>query len=95
MRPYVAFSYIADVRIVYLASALKSLRGIDSVWRTRIQAKVLDYAADPASVANLVVRLQGDDRLRLRVGDYRVIFTADGVVLIVEKIGHRREVYRS
>jgi mRNA-degrading endonuclease RelE of RelBE toxin-antitoxin system len=28
------------------------------------------------------------------VGDYRVIFTEQGVVLAIIRIGHRREVYR-
>ena len=38
----------------------------------------------------------GDDLYRLRVGDYRVIYQiADAALLVlVVKIGHRREVYR-
>ena len=42
-------------------------------------------------------KLQGsDDAFRIRVGDYRVIYTVDDAVLVVDidRIRHRREVYR-
>lgn len=42
-------------------------------------------------------RLQSDEPFyRLRVGDYRVIYQVDGKqrVVVVVKIGHRKEVYR-
>jgi mRNA interferase RelE/StbE len=40
--------------------------------------------------------LSGEDRYRLRQGDYRVVYAIDDDRRIVEivKIGHRREVYR-
>jgi mRNA interferase RelE/StbE len=39
-----------------------------------IRSKITQYATDPASQANNVKRLSGVDALRLRVGDFRVIF---------------------
>lgn len=60
----------------------------------RIQAKIREYAADPSSQAANVKRLAGSDGvLRLRVGDWRVLFTDDGLVVAVEKIGPRGSVY--
>jgi mRNA interferase RelE/StbE len=44
-----------------------------------------------------VRKLQGDeDRYRLRVGDFRVIFRfdGDGVVILVLRVRNRREAYR-
>ncbi len=37
-----------------------------------------------------------EDAFRIRIGDYRVIYTVDDAVLIVaiESVRHRREVYR-
>lgn len=37
-----------------------------------------------------------EDAYRIRVGDYRIIYTVDDGVLVVaiERIRHRREVYR-
>ena len=41
-------------------------------------------------------RLTGSNRFRLRVGDYRVIYTFDTArnVIHLLAIGHRREIYR-
>lgn len=42
-----------------------------------------------------VKKMQGQSNYyRLRVGDYRIIFTHDNVILLVEKIGNRGEVYK-
>lgn len=46
------------------------------------------------ALANQVKRLKGDPFLRLRVGDYRVIFTEEGIVLTVLRVGHRRKIYK-
>ena len=41
-------------------------------------------------------RLTNDERYRLRVGDYRILYTVENAVLVVTvvKDGHRRDVYR-
>jgi mRNA interferase RelE/StbE len=43
-----------------------------------------------------VVRLAGRDDFRIRVGDYRVVYSVDAAehLVIVARIAHRREVYR-
>ena len=79
--------------ISYTRTAIKQLLAIAAKDRVRITDKLRQYSADPASLANQVKALKGSPALRLRVGDYRVIFTDDGVVLLILKVGHRREVY--
>jgi mRNA interferase RelE/StbE len=81
------------MRVIYTKQADKQLSVLDSKAAALIVRKVAHYAENPASLANQVMRLKGSGHLRLRVGDYRVIFTADGVVVTVIKVGHRREVY--
>jgi mRNA interferase RelE/StbE len=44
-------------------------------------------------LANNVKALVGSDRIRLRVGDYRVIMTADLVVVELIAIGTRGSIY--
>jgi len=41
-------------------------------------------------------KLSGQDRYRLRQGDYRIVYTIDNSRRLVEifKIGNRREIYR-
>lgn len=58
----------------------------------RIEAKVSEYAADPASLANNVTAMKGRDAVRLRVGDWRIIMQ-DGVVLTILDIGPRGGIY--
>ena len=64
--------------------------------RERVIAKVEQYADDPASIANQVKKLTGSDYLRMRVGDYRVIFSTkrrEITVMVVLRVRHRREAY--
>lgn len=45
-----------------------------------------------------VEQLKGPEKfLRLRVGDYRVIYTVEGkyLIILVIRIGHRKEVYEN
>jgi len=61
----------------------------------RITDKVEIYARDPAALANMVVRLAGEkDLLRLRVGDFRVIFAESTDEIVVLDIGPRSSVYQ-
>lgn len=41
-----------------------------------------------------IIKLQGRDGYRLRVGSYRVIFDHDGHVVFINKIGNRGDVYK-
>lgn len=41
-----------------------------------------------------VKRLTGSGRLRLRDGDYRVVFEESGSTLTIVTVAHRRDVYR-
>jgi mRNA interferase RelE/StbE len=61
--------------------------------RDRIEDKVAELAMNPATLGNKIKRLKGSRLLRLRVGDYRVVFTDEGVVLTIVRVGHRKDVY--
>jgi mRNA interferase RelE/StbE len=58
-----------------------------------ILAKIRQYAADPAALRNNVTVLVGRDGKRLRVGDFRVLFTETADSIIVEGIGPRGGIY--
>lgn len=79
-------------RVVYLTSALKALRKHRADAR-RITDKVALYADTPAALANKVTQLVGSTDKRLRVGEYRVIFTETEDEIIVSRIGPRGSVY--
>lgn len=79
--------------ITYTRAALKTLRRMPANVAARIVAKVEEYAADPAALANNIVAMKGRSGIRLRVGDWRVIMDDDGVVLAVLEIGPRGGIY--
>lgn len=80
--------------VVYLKRARKALAGMPANTARQIVSKIEQYASDPESLANNVVKLQGRDGYRLRVGDWRVIFRDDGVVLAIVNVGPRGGVYQ-
>lgn len=78
--------------ITYTRAAIRVLRRMPANVATRIEAKVTEYAANPAALANNVTAMKGRDAVRLRVGDWRVIMQ-DGVVLTILEIGPRGGIY--
>lgn len=83
------------VEVEYSRQAVRTLLTIDRATARRIRSKVTQLAADPASLANNVraLRGEGEGLMRLRVGDWRVIYTRDLLVLLVLKVGPRGNVY--
>jgi mRNA interferase RelE/StbE len=81
-------------RVEYSRQAAKTMLRIDRATAMRIRVKVLQLADDPASLANNIAPLKGGDGLsRLRVGDWRVIYTETLVIVSVIRIGPRGGVY--
>jgi mRNA interferase RelE/StbE len=80
--------------VEYSSEAVRTLRRIDRSTSKRIRAKVEMLARGPEALANNVKALKGGGGLmRLRVGDWRVIYTADLVVLLVLKVAPRGAAY--
>ena len=79
-------------RIEFRPAALRELRKIDRSTQPRIQGAIALLAQDPRPPASRPLR--GREGFRLRVGDYRIVYTIDGGVLliVVVTIGHRRDV---
>lgn len=81
-----------DVR--YSSDARKTLRRLPANIARLIEAKLQQYSTAPASLRNKVRRLKGEGNyMRLRVGDWRVIFTEDGTVVAVIRIAPRGNAY--
>lgn len=81
-------------QVEYARDAAKILQRIDQATARRIRDKVRQHADDPASLANNVIVLKGGEGLRrMRVGDWRVIFTEDLVVVLVVRIAPRGGAY--
>ena len=78
--------------LTYTRTAIKALRKMPKKKDSAaIQAKLADYAAGGKQD---VKALQGSDMLRLRQGNWRAVFTDDGLVVAVLNVAKRGEVYR-
>ena len=82
-------------RVLIKASAAKELEAVDGKRnRQRLVAAIASLANDPRPAG--AEKLSGTkDRYRIRVGDWRVVYSIeDGILTVyVVKVGHRREVY--
>ncbi|MEO5711980.1 MAG: type II toxin-antitoxin system RelE/ParE family toxin [Luteolibacter sp.] len=84
---------MASYRITIKRSASKELEKIALQDRKRIIEKIRSLASDPRPPGSK--KLSGQEKYRLRQGDYRILYLIeDGeLVIMVVKIGHRRDVY--
>jgi len=84
------------MRLVFRRAAEKALNRIPADRRRQLLSRIKELAANPASRALAATPIAGSAMFRLRVGEYRVLFTLDepAEVLIVELIRTRGDVYK-
>ncbi len=84
---------MSEFRIELRPAAARALRKLDPQARHRVQGAIALLAQDPRPPAARA--LQGRPGIRVRVGDYRIIYTVEDDVLlvVVVRLGHRRDVY--
>lgn len=76
-------------------SAGKELEKIDQKNRERIIERIQKLRSDPRPLG--CKKLSGEEKYRIRQGDYRILYQIfdETVVVVVVRIAHRREAYRS
>jgi mRNA interferase RelE/StbE len=82
-------------RIEIMRPALKQLAALPREEQVRVTADINALAGNPRPRG--VEKLKGqDEKYRIRVGAYRVIYTIrdDRLVVLVLLIGHRKDIYR-
>ena len=85
---------MADYRLTIKPSAARDLERLSTPLASRIEGKILALAGDPRPSG--VKKLQGERRLwRIRVGDYRVIYSIDDRARAVDvvRVRHRSKAY--
>ena len=80
--------------VEFLKTAVEELEGLSTNAQRQIVKKIDGLKNDPKPAG--VIQLKSPEKfLRLRVGDYRVIYLVEGkrLVILVVKIGDRKDVY--
>ena len=81
--------------VVFKQSVTKDLRQIPKKDVTRILNRIKKLSIEPRPTG--VEKLSGQDRYRVRQGAYRILYEIlnNELVVVVIKIGHRRDVYKT
>lgn len=84
---------VARYRIELRPAAVRALRKLDPPMRARIQGAIALLATEPRPPSARA--LKGRPGLRVRVGDYRILYLVhdDVLLIVVVTVGHRRDVY--
>jgi len=85
---------VARYDLVLRPSVSRDVKGIPQQVLKRILERIEALRDDPRPPG--AVKLSGLEYYRVRQGDYRIVYEIQDKVLvvIVVKIGHRREIYR-
>jgi mRNA interferase RelE/StbE len=85
---------VANYRVALTSSADKELKELSNSLIARIAPRLENLAANPRPLGCKKLK-GGDKEWRIRVGDYRVVYTIDDETLLVEvtRIRHRSEAY--
>lgn len=86
---------MAKYRIEVSATAEKQIRKLDKADQIRVLRAIQNLAKEPRPPGTR--KLRGyEDVYRIRVGTYRILYSIESgrLLIIVLKVGHRRDVYR-
>lgn len=85
---------MARYSLLIKPSAAKEIEAVPKIDRLRIIERIHSLSSDPRPPGH--EKLAGDDKYRIRQGDYRILYTinCNELIVVVVKVGHRREVSR-
>lgn len=88
---------MVSYRIEFRKSAVREFHKLPPEIQRRMMEALTLLAMNPFSELLHIKKLRGAESLyRIRIGDYRVVYevTKDPWIVVVVKVGHRKEVYR-
>ncbi|MBL8577436.1 MAG: type II toxin-antitoxin system RelE/ParE family toxin [Mesorhizobium sp.] len=81
-------------KVAYSKDAIKTLSRMPANIARQIRSKIEQYADAPDSLTNNIKALKGaEGYYRLRVGDWRVIFSETGEIIAIIRIAPRGGAY--
>ena len=84
---------MAKYKIEFKPSVWKDLDDVPKADRRRILKKIEGLREDPRPMGSK--KLAGSERYRVRQGAYRIVYSIEDarLIVVVVKVGHRREIY--
>jgi mRNA interferase RelE/StbE len=83
-------------QLVFHPEVANDLRQLDGATRKRVLKRCQWLAEHVVEIAHEPLRGQWAGTYKLRVGDYRAVYTLDHDLerVVIHAVGHRREIYR-
>ncbi len=89
------FCYIASMRYaVYSPKAIAYMDKLPRNQRQKISEKIDLLVENPDALTNNIIKMQGEPYYRLRVGDWRVKYLDDGLIVDIVEIMPRGKNYK-
>ncbi|MCL2630760.1 MAG: type II toxin-antitoxin system RelE/ParE family toxin [Firmicutes bacterium] len=70
----------------------KYIDGLDEPLKSRIKKSVAKLASEPPE--GDIKRMSGLSGYRLRVGDYRILFSVENKTIYIHEVGPRGQIYK-
>lgn len=85
---------MASYEVLILPSAAREIESLPLESRRRVIGKIRGLATDPRPAG--AIHLRGTDHLRLRLGAWRIVYRIEDrtLVVLIVRVGHRRDVHR-
>ena len=85
---------MASYRLSIKPSAAKEIEALPKNDRIRVIKRIKGLAENPRPPGS--EKLSGNDKYRVRQGQYRIVYSVldQELIVLVVKVAHRREVYR-
>jgi len=80
--------------VIWSSRALEVLETLDRPIAERIYEKALWFEKNFDSIKPEPLYRELKSSYKLRVGDYRILYSVRGESVVIEKVGHRRDIYR-
>jgi len=82
-------------KIVWTEGAIKDIENVDKLIARRILKRIAWLASNFEQVAAEPLAGEFKGTFKLRIGDWRAVYSAEGDSIIIQLVGHRREIYRT
>ena len=82
--------------VVYSKTALREIKSLPQLYARKIYEKTAMLAENPRPIGCKKLVGSKEEIWRIRIGDYRILYTIDDQIKIVDirRIGHRRDIYQ-
>ena len=82
------------VKIEWTEGATKDLERLDKPIARRILKRLAWFSKNFQSIVPEPLTGELKGTFKLRIGDWRAVYTVEGETIVIQFIGHRREIYK-